>query len=117
MKSIFKYIPFVLLFVLMSFTEGDKKTMKITTTFWVASVCGECESIIEKAMDVKGVVAADYVMETQKLTVTYKSNKITEDQLHVLLNEAGYDTEKSKCTEEQYLRTPGCCRYRTLEKH
>ena len=117
MKTILKYIPIALVIALMSFTEGDKKTTKVTTSFWVASVCSQCESIIEKAMDTKGVVAADYNMETQKLTVTYNSKKVSEDQLHVLLNEAGYDTEKSKCTEEQYLRTPGCCRYRTLEKH
>lgn len=117
MKSLFIYMFILPAVALMSFTAGNKKSTKITTTFWVASVCGECKTIIEKAMDVKGIVAADYNLETQKLTVTYKSDKITEDQIHSLLNEAGYDTEKSKCSDEQYLRTPGCCRYRTLEKH
>jgi hypothetical protein len=51
------------------------------------------------------------------LTVTYKPKKITEIQIHGILNEAGYDTEKSTCSDEQYARVHGCCKYRELEKH
>jgi periplasmic mercuric ion binding protein len=116
--------PIILLFILgawciMSFNSlhNHSDNLTKTTTFWVAGVCGRCESTIEKALDVKGVVSADYNLDTQLLTVVYKPAKITEDQMHKLLNEVGYDTEKSTCTQEQYERTHGCCKYRELEKH
>jgi mercuric ion binding protein len=89
----------------------------VTTSFWVAGVCGMCEQTIEAALDAKGVIKADFSLSNNLLTVTYKPKKISEQQLHVLLNEAGYDTEKSTCTDEQYARVHGCCKYRELEKH
>jgi copper chaperone CopZ len=89
----------------------------ITTTFWVAGVCGMCEQTIERALDTKGVVTADFVLASNQLTITYKPKKISENQIHTLLNELGYDTEKSTCTPEQYKRVHGCCQYRELEKH
>jgi copper chaperone CopZ len=93
----------------------DKKP--ITTTFWVAGVCGMCEKSIEATLDTKGILKADFQLSHNLLTVTYKPSKITETEIHVLLNEAGYDTEKSTCTDEQYARVHGCCKYRELEKH
>ena len=89
----------------------------VTTSFWVAGVCGMCEQTIEATLDTKGVIKADFSLSNNLLTVTYKPKKISEQQLHVLLNEAGYDTEKSTCTDEQYARVHGCCKYRELEKH
>lgn len=105
--------------LLFSLTIKAQTTGKapITTTFWVAGVCGMCEQTIERALDVKGVITADFVLASNQLTVTYKPNKISETQIHTLLNEVGYDTEKSTCTSEQYKRVHGCCQYRELEKH
>lgn len=118
MNSRIKSIYITAFFILSTFVASAQKQPKSsTTTFWVAGVCGLCEESIEKAMDVKGVVAADYNLETNKLTVTYKLKKISEERLHQLLNDAGYDTEKSVCSEEQYARVHSCCRYRELEKH
>ncbi len=117
MKHIQKTCVILLAVVTMAFTPEQKKPKTITTSFWVAGVCGLCEATIEKAMDTKGVVATDYILETNTLTVTYKPSKISEEQIHALLNDAGYDTAKSKCTEEQYARTHSCCKYRELEKH
>lgn len=99
---------------ILSFSQNKKVE---TTTFWVAGVCGMCEETIEKAMDTKGIVNADYTLESNKLTVTYKPKKISLDRIHHLLNEAGYDTEKSICTDEQYGRVHGCCKYREMDKH
>ncbi|MFM7731642.1 MAG: heavy-metal-associated domain-containing protein [Flavobacteriales bacterium] len=99
------------------FAQAQKANNKITTSFWVAAACSMCEATIEKTLDTKGIVAADFVLATNQLTVTYNSKKITEDEIHRLLNEVGYDTEKSNCTDEQYGRVHGCCRYRELEKH
>ncbi len=111
---------FILLLTLtISVSAFSQKTSNkpITSTFWVAGVCGMCEQTIETALDAKGILKADFQLSNNLLTVTYKPTKITEAQIHNLLNEAGYDTEKSTCTDEQYARVHGCCKYRELEKH
>jgi copper chaperone CopZ len=106
------------LFVLNSNTlSAQNRPKTVTTKFWVAGVCGLCEETIEKVMDVKGVIVGDYDLASNQLTVTYKPAKISEEKLHQLLNDAGYDTEKSTCSQEQYQRVHECCKYRELEKH
>ncbi|MFM7234156.1 MAG: heavy-metal-associated domain-containing protein [Flavobacteriales bacterium] len=110
-----KHILFLILIFITGQTLSAQKP--VTTTFWVAGVCGMCEKSIESAMDTKGIVKADFSLDNNMLTVTFKPNKINEQEIHALLNEAGYDTEKSICSEEQYARVHGCCKYRELEKH
>ncbi|MDZ4751617.1 MAG: heavy-metal-associated domain-containing protein [Flavobacteriales bacterium] len=117
MKNIL-LITFAQVLTLVAFCQGEAKAPKtITTQFSVASVCGQCEETIERAMDVKGVVAADYNLETKILVVTFKTNKISETKLHELINEVGYDTELSTATDEQYSKVHHCCKYRELDDH
>ena len=114
-----KHISLIILTLFIALNLSAQKPSKapITTTFWVAGVCGMCEQTIEAALDAKGILKADFQLSDNLLTVTYKPSKISEAQIHSLLNEAGYDTEKSTCTEAQYARVHGCCKYRELEKH
>jgi len=114
MKKIF-FLTILFAMAFQCISAQAKKTE--TTAFWVAGICGRCESTIESAMDTKGVISADYDLDKEILTITYKPAKITLEQIHQLLNEIGYDTEKSKCTEEQYGRVHGCCKYREQSKH
>ena len=115
MKPIILILATILFAVNVHAKNPGKKP--ITSTFWVAGVCGMCEKTIEAALDAKGILKADFQLSDNQLTVTYKPSKISEAQIHTLLNEAGYDTEKSTCTEAQYARVHGCCKYRELEKH
>jgi copper chaperone CopZ len=85
---------------------------KEEATFEVSGVCGMCEDRIESALDVKGIVVADWDLETKQLHVVYNSKKISEEDIHALLNEVGHDTEKSRATAEQYEGLHGCCKYR-----
>jgi len=110
-----KIIFMALAFLCGASINAQKKTEEVS--FWVAGVCGMCEKAIENAVDVKGVIMAEYNLETHQLRLIYKPNKVSVAQLHHLINEAGYDTEKSAATEEQYSRVHGCCKYRSLENH
>ena len=114
-----KHITLTILiaFIAVRLSAQQPSKSPITTTFWVAGVCGMCEQTIEQALDVKGIISADFVLASNQLTITYKPNKISEGQIHSLLNEVGYDTEKSTCSDDQYKRVHGCCQYRELEKH
>lgn len=115
MKKIF--ITILSLTVSICVFSQKTENSPVTTTFWVAGVCGMCEKSIEGALDTKGIIKADFDLSKNQLTVTYKPNKISENQIHSLLNEVGYDTEKSTCSDEQYARVHGCCKYRELKKH
>ena len=116
MKSIFSII-FIAMMIHSYPSSAQKAPKNVSIQFWVAGVCGLCEETIEKVMDTRGVVAADYDLASNQLSVTFKPAKISEAQLHQLLNEAGYDTEKSVCTQEQYSRVHECCKYRDMDKH
>ena len=47
--------------------------------------------------------------------VVYKSDKISEEDVHKAIAGAGHDTEKIKATDEAYSKVHGCCRYRDAE--
>lgn len=104
-------------FIALMMSATTLWSQKTEANFWVAGLCGMCEKTIENALDKPGVVFADYDLKTHRVRVVYKSKKISEEQLHRWLNEAGYDTEKSKATQEQYSRVHDCCRYRELQEH
>jgi copper chaperone CopZ len=113
MKKIFS----IAIIAILGLVLQSSTPKKVTVSFHVSAVCGLCEETIEKALDMKGVVAADFNLESGIATVTYKSSKLEEKDLHAALNEVGYDTEKSTATDEQYARTHNCCKYREQEKH
>lgn len=84
--------------------------------FHVDGLCGMCESRIEGALDVKGVVVADWERETGQMKVVFNPQLISEDEIHALINAAGHDTDKSRASDEQYASLHGCCKYRNMEK-
>ena len=82
-------------------------------TFAVSAACGMCEDRIEQAYDVKGIVSADYDLESKKLHAVYKT-KVFPNVLdvHKIAANVGHDTEMVKATDEVYNNLHGCCKYR-----
>jgi len=102
--------------LLLVFGSALAQTSEVT--FWVDGVCGMCEKRIESALiNSSGVKFADWDLETLQVKVAYNSKKITEQKLHEILAGAGHDTQKVRAKDEDYAKVPGCCKYRTLEKH
>ena len=89
-----------------------KEPKKVKASFEDSGVCGMCEERIEKALDVKGVLMADWDLDTHQLQVVFKPKQISENRIHELLNEVGHDTTKSKASDAQYDGLHGCCKYR-----
>ena len=85
---------------------------KAELTFGVSGLCGMCENRIEAAYDQKGIVAADYDLDTHTLHVVYKAKKWDEERLHKLATAVGHDTDKFKASDEVYANMHGCCKYR-----
>ena len=88
---------------------------KQEVTFQVSGVCEMCKDRIEKSLDIPGVWFAEWSPETQMAHVVYKSDKISEEDVHKAIAGAGHDTEKIKATDEAYSKVHGCCRYRDAE--
>ena len=104
------------LFALVCLTSAASGwAQKAELTFGVSGLCGMCENRIEAAFDQKGIVAADFNLDTKKIHVVYKVKKWNEESLHKLATGVGHDTDKYKATDEQYANMHGCCKYRDSE--
>ena len=99
--------------------QGQKKEKETRTIeFQVSGVCKMCKTRIENGALIKGVKKAEYDGEKSLLTVVYRADKITEDDIHKAVANIGHDTDKVKAPEEAYKKLPGCCAYRDgVEKH
>jgi mercuric ion binding protein len=98
--------------------SGSALAQTSEVTFWVNGICGMCEKRIESALiNSSGVKFADWDNQTSQVKVAYNSKKITEQKLHEILAGAGHDTQKVRAKDEDYAKVPGCCKYRTLDKH
>jgi copper chaperone CopZ len=103
---------------LLLLVSGSALAQTSEVTFWVNGICGMCEKRIESALiNSSGVKFADWDLETLQVKVAYNSKKITEQKLHEILAGAGHDTQKVRAKDEDYAKVPGCCKYRTLDKH
>jgi hypothetical protein len=92
---------------------GHAQTADVT--FGVSGLCKMCENRIEKAFDQKGIISADYNLESHQIHVVYKAKKWNEESLHKLATGVGHDTDKYKATDEAYANIHGCCKYRDHE--
>jgi periplasmic mercuric ion binding protein len=103
---------------LLLLVSGSALAQTSEVTFWVNGICGMCEKRIESALiNSPGVKFADWDNQTSQVKVAYNSKKITEQKLHEILAGAGHDTQKVRAKDEDYAKVPGCCKYRTLDKH
>ena len=104
----------VLILMALALSSASFAQKKAEIEFQVSGVCGMCETRIEKALDVPGVIMAEWDVETKKAKVAYKTKVISEEQIHQLIANVGHDTEKIKATDEAYANMHGCCKYREL---
>lgn len=85
---------------------------KVEATIYVDGVCDMCKKRIETALDMPGILFAEWDKNTHLLKVVYRPKKMTEDSIHRIVNNVGHDTEKSKAPDEIYYRLADCCHYR-----
>ena len=111
-----KYLSLIIFSIAFSISALAQNQID-TATVRVEGVCGMCKDRIENAAYVKGVKKATWDKETKILTIIYKPNKVTLQQIEENIAAAGHDTEHVTATEEAYLKVHDCCRYRDLETH
>jgi mercuric ion binding protein len=112
MKTINAIMAVCLMLFSISFVSAQNSKNK-TIEFKVAGNCGMCKKTIESSLKGKsGISSAVWNKDTKMMKVAYDPSKITEDQIHQKIADAGYDTDKKKASEKTYGALPGCCQYK-----
>ena len=87
---------------------GQTETVKIATS---AQCIGDCckERIEEEMQFTKGVTAVNLDIESQVLTVTFKTKKNSVDNIREIISDIGYDADDVEADKEAHYKLPECC--------
>lgn len=81
-------------------------------SFTVLGMCGMCKDRIEKAAyGVRGVRFAAWDVEAQKISVRYRPNRTSQEEIERAIAKAGHDTENFLTDQETYKNLHHCCVY------
>jgi len=108
---------FIILFAVFAASSAYSQKKVVEDTIFVSGVCEMCKERIEKALDLKGIKLAEWDASTQKLFIAYRSDKISEEEIHKTIVAAGHDTDKMQAKDEVYATLPFCCLHRDVEPH
>lgn len=91
--------------------SSEVKPAKIQTVVIKTSAeCGQCKDRIENKLNyTKGISFADLNYETKELTVKFKTEKITLDEIRKIVSELGYDADDVKANPTAQKALPACC--------
>jgi len=84
-----------------------------TVTLLVYGKCEQCKHRIEAAAKGRGVVSANWNIESNILSLAYDPGKTNLDKIQQRVLQAGHDTQFKQATDEAYNRLPECCLYRS----
>src|ERR1700743_1969645 len=101
-----------IIFLLGAFTAPAQNKTLATATISVKGNCEECKKRIENAADIKGVKFSEWNEEKQLITVTYRTDKVTLDEIEKRIAASGHDTGNLHGSGSAYQKLPACCRYR-----
>lgn len=104
-------IIIAVLCAVINFTAAAQKKNIKTETFKVLGTCEQCKARIETALKNIGTYKANWVIETNMLTVSYDSTKLSKTKISKKLAAVGHDNEAFKTDEKTYNSLPKCCYY------
>ena len=81
----------------------------ITTQFEVRGNCEMCKEKIEETLDVRGISYATWDTETKMLTVRFNDKKVSLYDIHKMISNVGYSTEKIPADSKSQAQLKKCC--------
>ncbi len=107
-----KTIILSLLFVFVGVQAfGQKKGKVETVVIQTSAECEQCEERIEGALNyTKGIKFAELDMHTMKLTVKYRPDQISLDEIKKKIASLGYDADEVKADPSAQKELPACCK-------
>ena len=101
-----KKILIALLSILTINAWAQKETVQIKTS----AQCEMCkERILEEIQFTKGVTAVELDVESQMLTVTFKTKKNSVENIRTIISNIGYDADEVKAKKSAHDNLPACC--------
>ena len=101
----------LILIATLSFSFAKAQKSIETVEIQTSAVCDMCKETIEKQLAfTKGVTAANLDVKTAIVTVSYKANKTTVEEIRTAINEVGYDADDSPAVEKAYENLHHCCK-------
>ena len=110
-----KYL-IVILLTLFSFSAYSQKQHLKTEKFIVYGNCGQCKDRIEGTLKKLGAYQANWNEETNLLTVSFDSSKLSKLIIQKKLANIGHDSEGFTANDEVYKKLPDCCHYERPKK-
>lgn len=102
---------FLILLATLTFTITNAQKKIETVKIQTSAVCDMCKETIENQLAfTKGVTAANLDVKTAIVTVSYKANKTTVEEIRTAINEVGYDADESPAAEKAYENLHHCCK-------
>ena len=100
---------FIALFSILTINAwAQKETVQIKTSAECVANC--CKDGIEEEMQfTKGVTAVNLDVESQVLTVTFKTKKNSVDNIRKIISNLGYNADDVKANESAHNDLPNCC--------
>ncbi len=84
----------------------------VETEIKVLGLCGMCKDRIEKAAySVRGVRSASWDQQKNLLTLNFRANRTSQEEIERSIAKAGHDTENFITDEETYKNLHHCCKY------
>lgn len=107
-----KTILMTCLAILFCFSGFAQDKSVKTITIAVKGNCDECKKRIENAADIKGVKLSEWDEHKQQITVTYRPDKVSPEQIEEAIAKSGHDAGSHTAVSAKYQELPKCCRYR-----
>ena len=87
---------------------AQKETVQIKTSAECIANC--CKDRIEEEMQfTKGVTAVNLNVESQVLTVTFKTKKNSIENIRTIISNLGYNADDVMANESAHNALPNCC--------
>jgi len=92
------------------FTQETKAPKVQTIEVKTSAICGECKERIENTLNfTKGVKFAELDLETNIITIKYKTADVTDVQIKKIIADIGYHADEVERSGEAFKNLPGCC--------
>ena len=105
-----KLIIFLLINVITVNLYSQKQTVQIKTSAECEGTC--CKDRIEKEMQfTKGVTAVNLDIETQVLSITFRTKKNSVENIRTIISNIGYDADDVKANRKANDDLPSCCQH------
>ncbi len=112
MKSTIKSVTVAVLLIVLvgSAIRSEARAKSAVINIKTSAICGSCKKRIEGALkSTEGIQEAVVNLNNKVVKVKYDPAKISQNQIRLVIVNAGYDADDMKKDEAAFNKLPMCC--------